>query len=141
MAGSFTTYSDNMLLAYLVGKTTVPTMPTVYMALSTTTPAADGTGFTEPAYANGYQRVTTSGIWGTVAGGSVINSGGTVTFGPNTTSNWGTITYFALYDTPHTAGTGPIGSMLAFGQLTNSRTVNVGDSATFATSSLTISLT
>jgi hypothetical protein len=70
-------YTAQAFLNYLVGKTTVPTLPAnVYVALFTTMPTDAGTGGVEPA-TGGYARVLTSGASWNAASGS----------GPSTISN------------------------------------------------------
>ena len=55
---AFTETGSNQLLRMLIGQnsSSLPTGSNCYIALSTTTPSADGTNFTEPNK-NGYARV------------------------------------------------------------------------------------
>ena len=55
---SFFDYLENKVLDHVVGKTAY-TSPTVYIGLSSTTPAEDGTSVTEPS-AGAYARVSTA---------------------------------------------------------------------------------
>ena len=131
MAGNLSDYAVNALVAESVGKTAY-TLPTVYLALSTTDFTATGASGTEPAGANGYARQDMTGKWGAVTGG-VVHNASAVTFGPNTTAPWGTIAYVAMFDDP-TAG-----NCLWFGACT-SRAIAVGDSYQFAINGLTVTL-
>lgn len=128
------TYLANKLLDHQVGKTSY-TMPTVYVALSSSTPAVGGTGVTEPS-AGSYARVTTSAAtWATAASGSTSNAAA-ITF-PTATADWvsgSNLTYGVLYD----ASTG--GNMLGYGALTVAKNVLNGDTASIAIGSLTITL-
>lgn len=79
---------------------------TWYVGLSTTAPADDGTGFTEPV-GGSYARVAVtnnSTNWPgaqTVAGVTTKWNGTKITF-PNPTGSWGAIAYYGLF----TASTG-----------------------------------
>lgn len=105
----------------------------LYFGLSTTTPADDGTNVTEPTDA--YARVSkTNNLTNFPAATSGSKSNGTdITF-PEATGNWGTVTHFTVY----TAATG--GTLLAFGALTTSKTIESGDTAKFAIGDMTITL-
>jgi 2-keto-4-pentenoate hydratase len=128
------TYAANALLGHQTGKTAW-TMPTVYVALSSTTPAVAGTGVTEPS-TGGYARVATSGAtWGSPSAGSISNVAA-ITW-PAATADWlagANLTYGVLYDAS-TAG-----NMLGFGVLTVAKNVLNGDTASIAISGLTITL-
>ena len=127
------TYIANALLAHQVGKTAY-TMPTVYLALSSTTPAAAGTGVTEPS-GGSYARVATTGLWGTASAGSITNSSA-ITF-PTATADWAAaanMTYGVLYD----AATG--GNMLGFGALTVPKNTLNGDTSSIPVSGITMTL-
>jgi hypothetical protein len=128
------TYLANKLLEHQVGKTSY-TMPTVYVALSSTTPAVGGTGVTEPS-GGAYARVATSGAtWGTAASGAITNAAA-VTF-PAATADWASgsnLTYGVLYDAS-TAG-----NMLGYGVLSTQKNVLNGDTASIAIGDLDITL-
>lgn len=127
------TYLSNKLLELQVGKTAY-TLPTVYLALSSTTPAAAGTGVTEPATGS-YARVATTGVWGTAAAGSISNTS-SITF-PTATADWASgsnMTYGVLYD----AASG--GNMLGYGTFTTAKNVLNGDTCSIATGGVTITL-
>ena len=120
---TFTTYLDNALIAHALGKTSY-TMPTVYVGLSTSTPAVGGTGVTEPTIGtNGYARVATSGLWGAASSGNITNSSA-ITF-PAPTGSWSasTCTYLVFYDAA-TAG-----NLLMFEPITTPFTVNASNAS------------
>lgn len=136
MAGSFSDYAENKVLEHLVGKTSF-TMPTVYIALvkAPVTDSSTGTSIAANEPSGGsYSRVAVAGtVWGSASGGSITNSNTKITF-PTASASWGTVTYYALVD----ASSG--GNILAWGDLTASKTVDSGDTIEFPLSSLTITL-
>ena len=128
MSGTLSAYAEAALLNVLVGKTAFAT-PTVYVALCTTLPTVASTGSTlvEPS-GNGYARKSTAaGDWNAASGSNPasISNANAITFATCTTATWGAIVGFALVD----ASTS--GNVLAWGSLT-SKTINVGDTASFA---------
>jgi hypothetical protein len=128
----FCTYLKNKLLDHALGKAAF-TMPTVYVGLSTTTPAEGGTGYTEPT-GNNYSRVATAAAdWGSAASGSISNAN-SVTF-PTTTGSWGTVTYFLVFDAASS------GNLLMYGVLSTPRSVAATNTPVFSAGSLTATLT
>jgi len=129
-------YLSNALLGHQLGKTAY-TMPTVYVGLSSTTPAqgAPVTNVTEPS-GGAYARVATSGAtWATPAAGAVSNAAA-ITF-PTATADWASaanLTYGVLYD----AITG--GNILGYGVLTVAKNVLNGDTASIAIGGLTVTI-
>jgi len=129
--GSFSNYWENKILDHVFNKAAY-SAPTIYVGLSTADPGESGSGLAEPS-GNGYSRVQTSAsIWSSASGGSLSNSQD-VTF-PEATGSWGTVTHFVLMD----AASG--GNVLAYGSLSQSKTVSSGDTVKFATGGLGISL-
>ena len=129
--GGFSDYWENKILDHIFGKGSY-TPPTIYVGLSTADPTDSGSGLAEPS-GNGYARGQTSASdWNSAANGSLDNAGN-ITFN-QATGNWGTITHFALFDAA-TAG-----NMLAFGALSQSKSINESDTARFEAGDLNISL-
>lgn len=94
-----TDYSADNWLAYIVGKTAMPSLPTVYAALFTAVGVDAGTGFTEVS-GGSYARVATSGsTWNAASGSqpSTLTNNGAIQFA-QATANWGTVIAFGLYD-------------------------------------------
>lgn len=100
-------YSSSNVLAYLTGKTAVPTLPSVWVALFTVAPTSDaGTGGTEVS-GGSYARKSTAGADWNVPSASVgtepatvpgfTSNANTITF-VQATGSWGTVTAFGLYD-------------------------------------------
>lgn len=116
----FTTYLADNILDHILGKTSY-TMPTTWIGLSSTTPALDGTGITEPS-GGSYARVPTAGLWNAAAAGVSTNSAD-IAFA-TATGIWvsgADLTYGVEWD----AATG--GNVLAYGALTTPKPVGIGD--------------
>lgn len=94
-----TNYTATGLLDHMTGVSPMFPMPTSYVGLFSVVGLDDGTGFTEIA-GGGYARVrTASADWAAVSGSapSVISNVNSFIF-PVSTSAWGTVTAFGLYD-------------------------------------------
>ena len=129
--GSFTDYLELEVLDHIFGKGTY-TVPTIYVALSTSTPADDGTNVTEPS-GGGYARVSTAaGDWNAASAG-LIDNANDLSFA-EASGDWGTLTHFVLYDALTS------GNALAWGALGTSKAIGSGDTAKFATGDLDVSL-
>lgn len=124
------TYGENLLLKFLL-TTQAATRPTAwYVGLHTGSAGAAG-ATNEISTSSGYARqAQTFTLAGNVATG-VAN----LTFGPDVTTAWGTVTDFSLWDAP----TG--GNCLWVGTVGSPVVYAVGDSATLAGSALTFTLT
>lgn len=133
----FSTVQDNKFLDELFGGVNFVPPATVYIGLSTSTPAKAGTGVTEPS-GNAYARVAVTNNttnFPNAAGGSKSN-GTAITFA-EATGAWGggNITHFVAYD----AITG--GTFLGFGSITTPKTIVSGDTANFPVGTLTFTMT
>lgn len=116
---------------------------TCYIGLSTTTPASDGSNFTEPSSSNGYERAlvgqynsSTTQKMGTPtfsAGVGTITNNSAIQFN-EATSTWNTITHFGLF----TAATG--GTPLVWGALTTSVVVAAETIPVFRVSQFTLTM-
>ena len=144
----FTNYFSKAILdqAFRGTAYTFPTTMYVGLGLNTGTPdgsGADGrTGFNEPGSGLGYARFTYANNttnWPAATGTTNATKSNSVaiTFGPNTTTNWGTVAYWGLFD----GGTLGAGNLCIYGSLTLAKAVNIGDSPSFAIGALTITLT
>lgn len=131
MANLVTVEANAILTSSVTGGAyTAPTTPVKLALITTVTPSTASVAGSEVS-GGSYARVTTAGAWGTAASGSITNSAGALTF---TAMPACTIGGIELWDS---AGT-PIRRW--FGTLTANKTVNLGDTVTFATSSLTVQL-
>ena len=127
-------YLTDKLIDHSDGKTSY-TMPTVYVGLSDSTPALNGTGVTEPS-SGSYARVVTSGsTWNAASAGTTTNASA-ITF-PTATGDWlsgANLTYAVLYD----ASTG--GNLLGYGLLTAAKSCLNGDTVSIAAGNISITL-
>lgn len=130
------TYAHDQLDMFLRDLT--PTQPTdYYYALSTTTPSADGTGFTEPSGGN-YGRVQEArgdpfGAAVSGAPSTITNDDGNIVW-PLPTASWGTVTYWGAFD----AATG--GNLLLYGALDTATPVAQAAQPSFETGDLTLTM-
>lgn len=139
---SFSNYTAQALLNALFGRTSVfgalASRPTLYVGLSTTAPAENGSNVTEPS-GNGYARVATSpSSWNdaTNADPSVITNASAIQF-PAVTGvgqTWGTCTHAVVYDAP----TG--GNVIGSGGLTTTKTPSSGDVPKFSAGQISVTL-
>jgi hypothetical protein len=134
MAGSKTLYLENAALNGVLGGPTFACPGRVYIALSTANfdPSKTGTSMNEVT-GGGYTRVTVTNdgtSWTTATAGSKSNNA-VFTF-PAATANWGTVYSFYICD----ALSG--GNTLYGADLTTSRTINNGDTASFAVGAITL---
>jgi len=129
MAG-FTNFSEDLVLDWLLtnGSATRPTA--WYVALYTVAPgeAGGGTEVSGGSYARTAVTFTVSGTAPTTASNS-----GAVEF-PTATGSWGTIVAAGIFD----ASTS--GNLLAYADLTTSKTVDSGDVLRFNTGEIDITL-
>ena len=136
MAGGFSDYLENEILDHIFGVGSYSAPATVYVGLATAACSDTTTGsiVTEPS-GGSYARVsvTNSGTnWNTASSGSISNKTA-ITF-PEATASWGEVTDFFIAD----AATN--GNILVWGDLTASKTIGTGDTASFAAGDLQISL-
>lgn len=129
MAG-FTDYLENALLNHIF-EGTAYTQPTVWVGLFTAAPT-DASSGTEVVGGVGYTRIAAPS-WTAASSGYTYNSAA-VTFPTATGAGWGTVTYFGVCSS--SGG----GSILAYSSLTTSKTIAAGDSASFSTGAIVITL-
>lgn len=132
MANAKHDYLRSAVVNAVLRNTTYTSVATVYAALYTVTPTNSTSG-TEVGAGVGYARQAAAFAAPSPAG-AVANSG-VITFGPNTTTDWGTIVGTAILDAS-TAG-----NILYFGALAASKAVAVSDSVSFAIGALTVTET
>jgi len=132
---SFGDFLENELLDHVWGASAYTAPVTLYVGLSTTLPTDAGGNITEPSGANGYARVAVTNNltnWPAAIGGAKSN-GSLIAF-PTATASWGTVSWFFISD----AASG--GNMLGWGTLTNPKTIDSGDTASFQIGDLDITL-
>ena len=125
MAGSKSDYLENALLDHALGGGDYTRAGTVWVALYTVAPtdAGGGTEATGGSYAR-VEVVNNATNWPAASGGAKAN-GTAVTF-PQASASWGTVVAFAILD----ASTG--GNFLYWGDLTANKTIDTGDTCSFA---------
>lgn len=134
MAGSFTDVLEVDVLKAVTGQTTTilttTALAAIYISLHTTasTDASAGTEVSGGSYA----RQDSKGKWAAPSAGSVATNA-SVAY-PQATASWGTVTNIGVNDAS-TAG-----NRLAWGDLTANKTVDPGDTLSFASGAITITL-
>lgn len=143
-AQAFTDYAENKLVDAVIRNQTLGAPTTWYVALFTSS-CSDSAGGTEVSGGN-YSRASLAANltnWaGTQSAGSTTASSGTggqtsnnsaITFA-TPSAGWGTVTYWGLYDAVSS------GNMWICAALTVSKTINNGDSVSFAIAALTVTV-
>jgi hypothetical protein len=136
---AITTATANKVLDYLFGATAFSNLSTMYMGLSTTTIANDGSGATEPSTSGtAYARVAivnNKTNWATASAASLTNATA-ITF-TESTASWGTITYVFL------AASATVGAadIWYFEALSVPKTVQAATTVQFAIGAVTVSMT
>ena len=121
-----TTYLENAVLNAVLRNVSFTSPATVYVGLFTADPTVTGSQASEVT-GGSYARVAVT--FGAPVLGVSANTG-IVTF-PMASASWGVITHGAILDDPTT------GNMLYRGPLASSKTVDPGDTVSFAIGALT----
>jgi hypothetical protein len=129
MAGSFTDYLEDKILKHVFTNVSYTSPTTVYVGLFTVAPTdvGGGTEITGMGYARKSAAFTVSGT------GTLATNSAAVEFDA-ATGTWGTIVAIAIFDALTT------GNMLAFADLTTSKTIATGDILRIPTGDLDITL-
>lgn len=142
-AAALSDYLENKVVDHLFRATAYTAPTTIYVGLSTA--ACSDTGFGTEATGGSYARVaitpaTTAfkGTHGTTTGASsgtdgTIENAAAVTF-TTPTAGWGTVTHWFIADAASA------GNILLCAALTVSKTINNGDSVSFAIDALSIQI-
>lgn len=125
-------YLENALINHISNNAVYTAPATLYVALYTTAPT-DSTAGVEVLSGRGYARQTVT--LAAASGGATSNTN-TISFGPNTAANWGTVVAAAVVD----SGTIGAGNILLHNTLNASRAAIIGDRIEFAPGALTFSL-
>jgi hypothetical protein len=111
------------------------TKPAV-LAVGLFTAAPNDAGGCTEVSGNGYSRATLNPLdanWAAPAGGNGTTSNvSTITFATPSGAGWGTVTHFAIFDAASA------GNILFHGALTASKTINSGDTVSYAAGQLQI---
>ena len=136
--GSFSDYLEKELLDHILGNAAYSAPATVYIGLWTSTLTDASTGSTGTEVSGGsYARksvTNNSTNWPAASGTTATKSNGTAITFVTATASWGTVTHFAILDAATT------GQILGWGQLTASKTIASGDTASFAIGDLDVTL-
>jgi len=140
MAG-FSDYVEGQLITHIfrTGSFTKPTTLAIALVTSAATDSDDGSTISEVANSNNYARQTLNPLdanWSapSVGDGNTHNLSA-ITF-PQASGSWGTIVGVVILDN----ATYGAGNILFHGTLTDNKTINNGDTFTFAISDLNIVL-
>jgi hypothetical protein len=129
MAGSFTDYLEDKILKHVFTNTAYTSPTTVYVGLFTAAPT-DAGGGTEVS-GSGYARKSAAF---TVSGTSTLATNSSAIEFDAATGSWGTIVAIAIFDAITT------GNMIAWADLTASKTIASGDVLRIPTGDLDITL-
>lgn len=130
MSSGFSTYLSNKVLLHALGKTAFTQPSTLYVALFTSAPSAAGGG-TEVSGSN-YARATLAPSALSVTN-NVATTNADITFA-TPSGSWNTVVAAAIFDALTS------GNMLAFGDLSVSKTIAQDDIIKFASGNITITL-
>jgi len=136
VANNLTDAGENLLLTWLLTNGAA-TRPTAWYASLHVGAATEAAPATNEIAGNGYARQAVGGASGFTVSGTAPTQAvnpAILTFGPNTTTNWGTVTDAGVWSAV-TAGVG-----YWTGALAASKAVAVGDSLTIAASALVLQL-
>lgn len=129
MAGSFTDYLEDKILKHVFTNVAYTSPTTLYVGLFTTAPTdvGGGTEITGMGYARKSAAFTVSGT------GTLATNSAAIEFDP-AAGTWGTIVAIAIFDAITT------GNMIAFADLTTSKTIASGDVLRIPTGDLDVTL-
>jgi hypothetical protein len=134
-ATSLTDYLEGALLGHLFRATAFTAPASLYIRLNTSScgDAASGTEVSGGAYAR--VAVTSgAGAWAAPTGGNGTTSNLAVIAFPTPTVSWGTVTSFEVMDAASA------GNSLICQTLTQSKTINIGDTVSFPIGTLTVQI-
>lgn len=145
---AFTDYAENAIVDRLVRQQATPAFPATWYVALYSTACSDSAGGTEVPNSNNYSRASLAASltnWaGTQSAGSTTASSGTggvtsnnaaITFA-TPSGTWGTVTHWGLVD----SGTYGGGNIWICAALTVSKTINSGDTVSFAIGALTVTV-
>jgi hypothetical protein len=133
--GQLTNFSEKKILDHVLKVASYSPPATVYLGLSTADPTADGSGWVNPTYTGYAMKAITFAAAGSVAGRR-IDQTGAVTFDPCTVGS-STVGWWGLWDASTISGN----NLLAYGALSVSKTIVVGNTPSVATGQVTVSFT
>jgi hypothetical protein len=137
MAGTFSDFLENELLDHVFAAASYSPPATHYIGLWTSALSDSSDSLSAGEVSGGsYARVAVTANatnWPAAAAGAIANG---VQFNfPTATGSWGTVTYGGIFDVASGAG-----NMLAWFDLTASKTIGSGDDSNFAVGDIDITL-
>ena len=129
---AFTDFAENLIMDWVFtnGAATRPTAWYVALHLNAS-PPTDASPSTGELSGNGYARQAAT--FSAASGGATANTAD-LTFGPNTTTNWGLLGYVSVWDAVSA------GNCLMHGALSSTVTINVNDSLKIAAGDLDLTI-
>lgn len=134
-------YMENKLVDHIFRATAYTAPATLYIGLLTAAPSDSGGGteVTGGSYARASVTPSVANFKstnGTTSGassgtGGLTSNANSITFA-TPSAGWGTVTHFGIYDASTT------GNLLFWGSLGTSKTINSGDTVSFAADALTV---
>ena len=123
------------LLDHVLGAAAYTAPATLYVALHTADPGEAGAQNTNEATGTSYNRVavTNNATNFPAASGGSKSNGTAINFATPGAGGWGTVTHWSIGDAASGAG-----NILFSGALTTSKTINAGDTVSFAIGTLTV---
>lgn len=129
-----TTYFLNCIAGNVFNTIKEPTLPPkYYIGLSTTAPNVDGSGVNEPSSDAGYLRIRLDKLSEPIDG--IITNEDAINF-DESTSDWGTVNYFVIYDSPNAESS----KLLMYGALSTPRSVEAATIMTIKAGDLKLSV-
>jgi|SRR6185503_20006434 len=133
-----TDYLEGVLLGHLFRTATFakPTVIAIGLCTAAPTDASTGATITEVPNSGSYARVSVPPLdanWAAVGVGGLTSNVAAITF-PTASGSWGTVTHVAFLDSL----TWGAGNLWLYGTLALSKTVNSGDTFSFAINQLTV---
>lgn len=131
--GGFSDFLELEVLDHVFGAAAYTAPATLYVGLFTATPSDTGGG-TEVTGGSYARKSVTNNATNFPAASSGSKSNGTAITFAAATASWGIITSFGIFDAASA------GNLLVWGPLTANKTVDSGDTVSFAIGALTITL-
>ena len=124
---------ERSILDAILNQTNITAPTTIHMSLHTTA-TTDACGGTEVS-GNGYARVAaTTGFPAASGTTGAVSSNATLSFPAASGGNWGTVSHTAIYDAASA------GNCIVYTALDASKAVNDGDTASFASGDVTLTI-
>lgn len=136
-------YLENKILDHVLRGTAYTAPGTTYVGLLTSAPsdAGGGTEVTGGSYARvgvasgsvGWTNTQASGTGASTGTDGTIENAAAINY-PTPSAGWGTVTHFGVYDAASA------GNLLFYAALTASKTINSGDTVSFAAGALSLQI-